>query len=79
MNTDFTAVPDWFSYENACAGIAVADISGDGFPDLVVFMVDDPPGQNAGYFRIGWGTDDQGRVGSGRRGWPCPTDQLRLA
>src|SRR5215472_17020880 len=64
MNTDFTAVPDWFSYENACAGIAVADISGDGFPDLVIFMVDDPPGQNAGYFRIGWATDDQGTVGS---------------
>jgi hypothetical protein len=64
MNTDFTAVQDWFPDENACAGIAVADISGDGFPDLVVFVVDDPPGKNAGYFRIGWGTDDQGTVGS---------------
>jgi hypothetical protein len=61
------------------AGIAAADIGGDGFPYLVVLMVNDPQGKNAGYFRIGWGTDDQGRVGSGRRGWPCPTDQLRLA
>jgi hypothetical protein len=36
MNTDFLAIPDWFSYENAGAGIAVADLNADGFPDLVV-------------------------------------------
>jgi hypothetical protein len=65
MDTDFTAVPDWFPADNAGAGIAVADIDGDGRPDLVVLMVDDPPGQNAGYFRIGWGTDDQATAG----GW----------
>jgi Domain of unknown function (DUF1929)/FG-GAP-like repeat/FG-GAP repeat len=63
MDTDFTAVPDWFPQENAGAGIAVADINGDGRPDLVVLMVDDPPGRNAGYFRVGWGTDDQATVG----------------
>jgi hypothetical protein len=69
VNTDFTPVPDWFTDENAGAGIAVADVNGDGFPDLVVFMVDDPPGQNAGYFRIGWGRDDQCTVG----GWTAWT------
>jgi hypothetical protein len=73
VNTDFTPVPDWFPDENAGAGIAVADINGDGFPDLVVFMVDDPPGQNAGYFRIGWGRDDQGTVG-GWTAWAAVPD-----
>ncbi|HEX5200877.1 MAG TPA: galactose oxidase-like domain-containing protein [Actinoplanes sp.] len=64
MDTDFTAVPDWFSFENAGAGIAVADLTGDGRPDLVVLMVDDPPGQNAGYFRIGVGAGNAGEVGA---------------
>jgi len=65
VNTDFTPVPDWFPDENAGVGIAVADINGDGFPDLAVFMVADPPGQNAAFFRIGWGVDNQCTVG----GW----------
>lgn len=63
MNTDFAAVPDWFPNGNAGAGIAVADVNSDGHPDVVVFMVDDPPEQNGGYFRIGFGTDDQCSVG----------------
>ena len=36
MNTDFLAIPEWFSYENAGAGIAVADLNADGLLDLVV-------------------------------------------
>ena len=59
MDTAFTGVPDWFSVQNAGTGIAVADISGNGMPDVVVLLVDDPPGQNAGYFRIGWGVDNE--------------------
>jgi hypothetical protein len=50
MNTDFLAIPDWLSDENAGVGIAVADLNGDGFPDLVVLRVDDPPGANSAYF-----------------------------
>src|SRR5919112_1384181 len=73
MDTDFTAVPDWFPADNAGAGIAVADVNGDGRLDLVVLMVDDPPGQNAGYFRVGWGTDDQARVGDWT-GWTAVPD-----
>jgi hypothetical protein len=42
-----------FSYENAGAGIAVADLNADGFPDLVVLQVDDPAGASSAYFRVG--------------------------
>ena len=72
VNTDFTAVPDWFSDENAGTGIAVADINGDGFPDVAIIMVDDQPGQNAAYFRVGWGTDSQCTVGSWTAWTPVP-------
>ena len=63
MDTDFTAIPNWFPQENAGAGIAVADVNGDGLADVVVFTVDDAPDQNAGYYRVGWATDDECTVG----------------
>ena len=72
MNTDFLAIPDWFSEENAGAGIAVADINGDGFPDLVVLRVDDPPGTNSAYFRVGFGADDQLTIGRWAAWSPVP-------
>jgi hypothetical protein len=61
-------VPGWFSWENQGAGVAVADVTGNGAPDLVVFQVDDAPalpgvsGQNQALFRIGRGFDDNGGV-----------------
>lgn len=57
------AVPDWFAQQNQDCGIAVADLSGSGALDVVVFMVDDPPGQNAGYYRVGSGLRADGAVG----------------
>ncbi len=50
-------VPGWFGSSTADADIAVADISGSGRPDLVVFHIDNPEGDNHGYFRIGWDLD----------------------
>jgi hypothetical protein len=43
-------VPAWFSWENQGGGIAIATIQGKRY--LTVFMVDNPVGQNAGYYRL---------------------------
>jgi hypothetical protein len=37
--------------------VAVADLDGNGRPDLVVFHVDSPVGANAGFYRVGRGLD----------------------
>jgi hypothetical protein len=73
MNTDFLPIPQWFSYENAGAGVAVADLNADGFPDLVVLRVDDPPGVSSAYFRVGFsGDDDQLTIGQWAAWSPVP-------
>lgn len=73
MQTDFVAIPDWFSWENAGASIAVTDLDGDGRPDIVLLMVDDPPGQNAGLYRVGHALDDDGNLTGGWTAWqPVP-------
>jgi hypothetical protein len=46
----WTAVPDWRFWDNAGAAVALADLGGG--PDVVVVAVDDPPGQNQGYYRV---------------------------
>lgn len=67
MQTDFTAVPDWFSWENSGASIATAG------GDLVLLMVDNPPGQNAAFYRLGRGLDDTGALTGGWTAWqPVP-------
>jgi len=50
MANGFQNIADWFSFENQGDGIAVADITGNGTPDLIVFMIDNPPGQNRGVY-----------------------------
>ena len=51
--TDWLDIPDWFSFENQGADIATADLFNSGSLDLVVLMVDNPPGQNRGVYRVG--------------------------
>src|ERR687896_452273 len=62
--TPWIDVPDWFSWANQGADVAVADLSGNGGRDLVVLMVDDGPQQNRGLYRIGRGLGADGTVTS---------------
>jgi peptidoglycan hydrolase-like protein with peptidoglycan-binding domain len=58
-------VPGWFGWDNQGAAIARADVSGNGRPDLIVFHLDNPGGDNHGYYRIGWNLDAAGAVTGG--------------
>ena len=44
-------VPDWPFWENQGADCAVADVDGDGSLELVLLVVDNPAGRNAGLYR----------------------------
>jgi hypothetical protein len=78
MQTDFTAVPDWLPWENAGGSVAVVDIDRDGRPDIVLLMVDNPPAQNAGYYRVGHGLDDGGTLSGGWSDWQRVPDWFSL-
>lgn len=62
-------VPDWFSWDNAGGGIAAADLDGDGRAEVVVLMVDSPPGQNRALFRVGKRLDAGGLPTNGWSAW----------
>ncbi|MGA7955076.1 MAG: galactose oxidase-like domain-containing protein [Gloeobacterales cyanobacterium] len=66
---DWIAIPDWFPFENQHGSITVADLDGDGKPELIVFMIDNPPGKNEGYYRIGKKLDVDGKVTGGWTNW----------
>jgi hypothetical protein len=60
-------VPDWISWRDQGAAIAVFDITGDGNPDLFVFHIDDfhtdnPNHPNKGFYRIATGLTVNGGV-----------------
>jgi hypothetical protein len=78
--TDWVEV-DWFSWFNQGAGLAVNDLDGDGRPEIIIFQIDHPPGQNVGYFRVGWRLDPGGIAVGGWgpwvrfNGWDAAQDQ----
>ena len=55
-------VPDWFSFENQGAGIAVADLNGSGKHDLLIFQIDGAVDQNQAFYKIGSDLDINGNV-----------------
>jgi hypothetical protein len=61
-------VPDWFSWSNQGADIAVADLGGGG-QDVTVLMVDGRQERNQGFYRVGIGLDADGVVTGGWRPW----------
>ncbi|MFL6416252.1 MAG: galactose oxidase-like domain-containing protein [Bryobacteraceae bacterium] len=71
--TPWFDVPDWFPFENQGAGAAIFDLDKDGQQDLIVFMIDNPAGQNQGYYRVGKRLGADGNVGGGWGPWiPIP-------
>uniref|UniRef100_UPI0005CE55E2 hypothetical protein n=1 Tax=Bacillus cereus TaxID=1396 RepID=UPI0005CE55E2 len=50
--TDPIQIPGWFGAENQGGGIAIADLNGNGRPELVVGQIDNPNGENHGYYRV---------------------------
>ncbi|NGZ98604.1 MAG: hypothetical protein CV089_21220, partial [Nitrospira sp. WS110] len=66
---DWIQIPDWFSWENQHGAIVISDLDGNGRPELIVFMIDNPPEQNQAYYRIGNRLDAEGRVSGGWTGW----------
>lgn len=60
--SDVMKVPGWFGDSTQGAGITTAFIRGVDRPDLVVFHIDDPGGENVGYYRIGWTIAGDGTV-----------------
>jgi Domain of unknown function (DUF1929)/FG-GAP-like repeat len=48
--TAWTQIPDWSAKENSGGDIAVADLDGDGTPELIVVMAD----AEGGHYRVGW-------------------------
>jgi hypothetical protein len=60
---------DWSSWFNQGAGLALADLDGNGRPELIVFQVDNPTGENNGLYRIGWNLDSDGVPVDGWGAW----------
>jgi polysaccharide biosynthesis protein PslG len=56
------SVPGWFGDDTQGADMTMADLNGNGRPDLVVFHIDAPAGDNAGYYHIGWDLDAAGKA-----------------
>ncbi len=60
---------DWSSWFNQGAGLALADLDNNGNPELIVFQVDDPDGENNGLYRIGWNLNADGVPVDGWGAW----------
>jgi hypothetical protein len=57
---DWQDMPGWFPWENQGGGVAVADTTGNGQPDIVVFGIDNAAQQNQAFYRIAFDVDRDG-------------------
>jgi len=53
--TNAEEIGGWFGWESTHAGIAAADLTGNGRVDLIVFHVDNPIGESSGFYRLAGG------------------------
>lgn len=61
--SDFNiAIPTWFGASNQGGGFALGDINHKNGPDMVMYNIDDPPGYNYGWYRIGFDLDHNGHI-----------------
>ena len=58
--TDFMEIPGEFGDSTDGGGITTAHINDNDRPELIVLSIDDPSGENRGYYRIGWDIDVNG-------------------
>ena len=58
--TDFVEIPHAFADSNEGGGITIADIDGNGEPELIVLSIDSLKGPNRGHYSIGWNIDEKG-------------------
>lgn len=65
----YIPVPNWFSWENQGAGVAISSLERSGQHDVLVLMVDGGERQNQGLYRIGRSLDSEGNVTAGWDNW----------
>jgi hypothetical protein len=70
---DWIQIPGWRFRANADAAIALADLGGDGRPDLIVFAIEEGARSNRAHYRVGRSLDQDGKVTGGWTAWtPIP-------
>ena len=60
-------IPDWKSFDNQGTGLEIADLTGTGKKDLIVFQIEAQP--NRGLYIIGRNIDKDGNVIGGWTNW----------
>jgi len=56
------AAPSYVGYQSAGGGAALADLNGNGKPDLVLMDIDNPQGPNPFWCYVGWDIDINGNA-----------------